>query len=270
MVLMLSAPAQAVSPTPTPAPTPAQGFNFTSDVLPLWDISGQYSNSLGQGITPVFDIVEDTFGKIHGAGTVTINNSDMTVTGTATVSGQVKSSGTVATLVSLTLVVTSGSGTAVVSGSTATSVKFTGTIKLDGEIYKGMNIMITKATAVLKLTDSVTHKRKIVSPKILTGSYPVVLDLPSNSTGGWNLALDNLMFKKNKYTGSVSVDTSTGAAEDLNATGSFLPRTGYSTLTLRGTRGEGGSVSLILSGSDTMTVHSLKGKLFGQTLNYKP
>ena len=107
----------------------------------------------------------------------------------------------------------------------------------------------------------------ILSPQIITGSYLVKFDFPTDVTGDWNLTLDTLTLNKGKYTGTGTVQTSTGATSNLTATGSYSSKTGYSTIVLKGTAGSLNTV-VTLSGT-TMTIHSMKGTLFGQSLSYK-
>ena len=259
------------SSAPSPTPTGTYSHDFSGAVLPLWDVSGDYTTGLGQDIQSSLHISEDSFGKIHGGGTIDVTGTDMTVSANITATGMVKSSGS-NSLVSLSMVATSGSGSAILSGTTSVNVLFTGTIKLNGAIYKGKEIMVTNGSAIFKLADPITRKKKTKTVKITTGSYPVVLDLPKDVTGDWNLSLDNLTLTKNKYTGVATVTTSTSGTTSLTATGSYSSKTKNSTLALKGFKGTGGSLNMILtlSGSNGMVVDRLTGKVYGQSLNYKP
>jgi hypothetical protein len=248
--------------------------DFSSGV-PLWDISGGYSGTVGKNIGLGLSISEASSGKLTGTGTFNSNDgSGNVLNSNISVSGMVKSSGT-ATLVTMTIS-GSGSGTAFVTGTTKVSgstvvtgtthaVTFTGKITLNGKIDGTHgNLVVTGGSAMVLETDLVTHKKISKSIKLQQGT---TLVLPTNVTGGWILTL-NVTPSNNKYTGSATVQTSTGGSVPLTATGSFAPATNTSAITLKGTGG--GSLSLVVStlGSN-MTVQSAKGTMYGQSVNFK-
>ena len=235
-------------------------FNGT---IPLWDISGSYTGDVGSGIQLDFTINEDASGKFTGIGTIhSDDGSGNVMTGTTTISGAVKSSGA-ATLVSMTILA-SGSGTiasglpaAIHNATTTKSVKLTGVI--DGA---GKKLRLTGGSATTKQTDFITGQKTGLSNKIAAGA---ALPLPSNVTGDWDLLL-NLSPVGTKYSGSASVQTSTGGTAPLNVTGNYGSTTGFSKIALKG---NGCKLNLIISTpGTTMTVQSVKGKLFGQSLNF--
>jgi hypothetical protein len=71
----------------------------------------------------------------------------------------------------------------------------------------------------------------------------------------------------NKYAGTASVETSTGATADFTVTGSYDSATDTSKIALTG---DGGELDLVISTSGaSLNVESAKGKVFGQKVNYK-
>jgi len=239
--------------------------DFNPDVFPLWDISGEYTADIGEGIGLDFNINEDSSGKINGIGKIIVTGTDISVTGNATVTGIVKSSGS-NSLVSLTFSATSGSGTAVVDkDGTIHDVTFVEMIKLNCVNDNATkDLKITGGSSSAKLMDLATGKKFSKSTKIALGAS---LSLPKDATGGWNLIL-HLAPNESKYLGSATVQTSNGVSVPLTATGSYNANLNSSAITLKGA---GGSMSMVVSltGSNIMTVQSVKGKLFGQSLNYR-
>lgn len=237
-------------------------FKDLSGVVSLWDISGSYSGVVGQNTGLGFSIVADPSGKFTGSGTLSSDDgSGNVMNGNGTVNGTVKGSGT-STRISMTFLA-SGTGTTVVVGGT-NNVTFTETIKLNCDI-DGSNgeLVVTGGSINAKETDLVTGKKISKSTKVWIGTP---LTMPDDVTGDWNLTL-NLIPDGTKYTGSATVQTSTGATTPLIATGSYSIQTDTSKITLKGT---GCSLNMVISTSGTnMSVQSAKGKLFGQSLNFK-
>ena len=118
---------------------------------------------------------------------------------------------------------------------------------------------------------SVTVKEKnLITCKSESRTVPLgkgaVMALPADSTGDWSLTL-NLTPNKANYTGTATVETSTGGTMQFTATGTYLAKTDTSNITLKGA---GGSLSLVISTSGSaVAVHNVKGTLLGQSVNYK-
>lgn len=262
--LMVNANSVATT-TGTFTSTPASGLYFQNfnSTPPLWDISGDYSGDIGSGIKLNFSIHQDSSGKISGAGTISSDDGSGTVlAGPATITGAVKSSGN-ATLVSMT-VLTGGSGT-VTTGQPAAihPATFTGRVDLHCEINPaGGGLVVTGRSFSARIMDSVTGRLKSQVTPIISGA---VLALPNNVNGNWNMLLD-LVTNSSKNSGQATIQTSTGFATQLSATGSYSPKTGTSKITLSG---NGCALSMVISTSGTnMTSQRLKGTVYGQKFNY--
>jgi len=234
-------------------------FDFNG-AFPVWDVSGSYSGNIGSDFDVDYSVTVESSGKFTGAGTVSRDDgSGNVLTGSATVSGRLTNSGTL-TRVALTVQV-SGAGTAKF-GPIKRAVTFAGTVKLAAEIdAAGGELFLTGGSAGIRLTDKATGIKISQTFAFPAGAS---FSLPPDVTGDWNLAM-NLAPEGNKYSGTATVRSSTGATLDLTAAGSYSPVTGSSKLKLNG---GGCSLSLVVltSGTD-LNIQSMKGKLFGQHLN---
>ena len=259
-------------------------FSYTKDfsgVVPLWDLSGFNSGEIDTGITlDNLLLNEDLSGRLttlnsyfstyyfyYGAPQLTMNDGAQTIlSGNATAAGTVSNSGTL-TRVAMT-VSASGTGTIAVSASTTHAVNFTEMLKFNGEIQvdgSSRKLVVTDGTADTRIKDTVTGKNIIKPVKQLGtgGSF----DLPANVTGDWDLTL-YLTPKGNRYDGTAVVQILPGGAvTNFIATGNYSPATSTSNITLKDT---GLNLNLVIATSgSTTTIHSLKGKIYGQTLNYQ-
>lgn len=234
--------------------------DFSGEV-PLWDISGDYTEDIPGFGTDTYTIVEDTSGALTGTGNFNFDDGTVVLNGPFTLNGKVKGSGTV-TRVSWKIFIT---GTGTVSGY---AVTFTATglenLELDSA---NRQLVLTGGRIHVTARDPATGRKKSGSFKIASGGGT---DLPTDSTGDWTL---NLMLNpvpdKTKYTGTATVETSTGGTGDLTAIGSYASKTDTSKITLKGMKGTGASLNLLIStvGSN-MTVFSAKGKLYGQKVKF--
>lgn len=266
-ILAAVAAAVLIFTSPAAFATMADGLysrHFMSGEVPVWDISGSYSDS-GFGD---FIINEDPSGALTGTGTLNIDDGFGTVlNGTLIPTGKVKSAGT-ATKVSLKFLVSNGTGTFVDDQGFSHDVTFTGTINTNSDV-DGIDseLVLTSGKITLKLQEPSTGRKGSASDTLNPGG---TLDLPSGTTGDWDLTM-TLMPDGTKYTGPVpsTVDTSNGGTTDFTATGSYTSKTDTSKITLKGPKGTGASLNLLIStvGSN-MTVNSVKGKLYGQSIKF--
>ena len=255
------------SATGTYAKSGTSGYyhDFTNQIL-LWDLTGIYQGDVTPGINLEFTISELPSGKLNGTGTLNLtatNGNLLSGSGTTTVNGTVKSSGSATTLVTMTATVKSGTGSAMVSGTTR-RFPIAGTITVNGEINPADGELMVKSGSVsLRETGRIKGKKVNEIYKFKSGG---TLMLPEDVTGAWDVMLD-LTPKRNTYSGTATVQTQPDKTTVLTATGSTAGRTKLTTLTIKG---GGASVTMIVkvSGSNGMDVQSVKGKLFGQSLKY--
>jgi hypothetical protein len=234
--------------------------NDFSGVVPVWDISGVYpSGDLG-GIDLYFSVSEDPSGKFTGGGDFDYDTGYGDIGGNITASGTVKNSGTV-TRVTMKLLL-SGSGN--IDGD---DVVFTASATYNSEIDSADSELIGSGSAKITVKDLDTGKKKSESGSL---GKDLTMELPASAIGDWNLTL-NLTTNKTKYTGTATVVTSTGATADYTATGSYTAKKDTSKITLKGTGlSKGSSLSLLISTvGANLTVDTLSGKVFGQSVKFK-
>ena len=222
-------------------------------VAPLWDISGTYSGDVGLGIGLDFSLTQSPSGAFEGSGSFDYDGLSGTINVTGTVTG---SGANPRVTMDLSL---SGSGS--VEGQ---DVSFTARAVVDYDIDAASGELdVTGGSVRVGVRDWTNHRSASETVPLAKSS---TMPLPDGVAGGWSVSL-NLAPKGDKYSGSATVVTDTGTTATLAVTGNYESKSDSSNLTLKG---PGGNVSLVVStaGGD-LTIHSLKGKLFGQSLNYK-
>jgi hypothetical protein len=233
-----------------------------SGIVPLWDISGNYSGGVA-GLELDFPITEGPSGAFTGGGPFDYDDGFGDVLdGTINVSGAVKQSDT-DPRVSMDMLI-SGTGTVVDPAGNTNDVTYAASAKLvlaidiaDGEL------VATSGSVSVTEKDLTTGKKERASESLVGGT----LTLPEDATGGWNLTL-NLTPNGTKYTGTATVQTSTGGTAEFTATGSYESKTDTSNITLKGTADD--SLKLVISTSGSlMNIQSMNGQLFGQRVNFK-
>jgi hypothetical protein len=241
----------------------ANGTYSYSGSTTVWDISGDYSGDLGLGFGLDFSITQDAFGDFEGNGSFDIEEGGNSLSGDVEAVGKVSGS---ATDPSVTMdILLSGTGTILVDDFGDTDdVTFDATTKLKLAVDAANGQLVTTSGSVtVSETDLTTGKKVKRSVPLGKGT---TLGLPSNTTGDWNLTL-NLTPAGTKYTGTASIETSTGGVMDFTATGTYSSKTDTSNIVLKG---DGGDLTLVISTSGgSITVNSMKGKVFGQSLSSK-
>ena len=228
-------------------------FDF-SNILSLWDISGIYSGDIGP-FSINFSIMENSSGQLTGTGTFYLDDLGGDIT---SISGSVTDSSTDPHVTMKMLM----SGKGVLEGEGA-KVTFSADMhyQLNGT-DKGLEHPTGSGTITIKAGGQSAHESGSFKRRALTP-----LALPVDSTGEWLLFLD-LTPEGNAYTGTASIELSTGATTDFTATGTYDSATDRSKVALAG---DAGKLDLEISTSGTMlNVESANGKVFGQTIKYQP
>jgi hypothetical protein len=236
--------------------------------VPLWDISGAYPSDISEFGAMDLVISHSPTGKLSGAGDFSAlgyyDGVDMDLAGDSVAGGAV-SGPSQNPKVTLILGV-AGSGT--VEGYSVSS--FTATLRMNLSIDTMNDRLIGHGAARITITLQNPYTGRWITR---SGSEPmggVENSLPGSADGNWSLTL-NLIPSGTRYTGTANIVTTPGSSVDFTATGTYNAKTDRSTIRLAGTgAGAGTSLTLVVSpaGQD-LTIHSLKGKLFGQSLNYK-
>ena len=250
------------------------GRDFSSSEVPLWDISGDYSDDTGIG-TNTLTISEDASGALTGTGSfnATINVDDclgspgtiVLTSNSLNVIGKINGLST-APRVSWKLSI---AGTGTVCGE---DVNFTATGNENFEL-DGVNtqLVLTGGKIQATFTDPTSGKKVGGGSQKISGGGTT--DLPTDSTGDWTLDVTlNPVPDSTKYDGTTStgtVETSTSGSADLTASGSYSSKTDTSKVTLKGEKGTGASLKLLISTTGVfMTVTGAKGKLYGQKITF--
>src|SRR6266481_1711936 len=230
-------------------------FDF-GNILPLWDISGLYSGDIGP-FSLKFLIMEDSSGRLTGTGTFYIDGLGG---GSTSISGSMTDTSTdphVAMRLQMSGKGALGGIDAKVTLSAHMHYLLNGTDKRLEHPSGSGTITIRDPSTGQTARDTGAFKRSALTP----------LALPVDSTGEWLLFL-NLTHQGNAYTGTASVELSSGATTDFTATGTYDAATDRSKVALVG---EAGKLNLGISTSGTMlNVESAQGKIFGQTIKYQP
>ncbi|MGO8700922.1 MAG: hypothetical protein ACLQVY_24795 [Limisphaerales bacterium] len=248
--------------------------NEMGSLEPLWDVSGDYTNSLNLASFN-YTLSQAASGKLSGAGKFTFvgtyDGIDFHLTnGVLKGSGAVTGAGS-AQKAAITLT-GSGTGTATYGGIALKITKFTLSTKGNGEIDGTNKLIIGTISFTLDVAfvDTANHKTKSYSKKETYKDS--VIPLPATATGAWSLALDLTPNGSKKYkTGSATVLTSAGDTATFSATGTYTSSKDTSAILLAGTgASKGRSLSLGISTSGTnLNVETLSGSLFGQSLKYQ-
>ncbi len=228
-------------------------FDF-SGVVSLWDISGAYSGGIGP-FSINLSITEAPSGKLTGTGTFNVEGLDGNI---KSVSGKITGSSN--------------------DPNVAMKMRMSGTGQLQGihakvSLAANMHYQLNsaahgldnpKGSGTLTITDLKTGQTASQSGRFKRSDL-TSLELPTDSTGGWNLSII-LTPSGNSYTGTATVELSTGATADFNVTGTYNSGTDTSKIALVG---DAGKLALVISTSGAiLDVESATGKVFGQTVKY--
>jgi len=239
-------------------------FNPSSSNALIWDISGHYSGVVfALGFDTDFTINENPDGTFSGTGTFDIEQNNTSLTGDLTVSGKVLGS-SAKTGVSMEFDLSGGGVVQVDSAGDTDNADVTFKLKPNFTV-DGQNrvLVLSGGSASTTLVDLDTNKKKTGSDKLPKGT---TFDIPAGDEGSWGLSI-TLIPNGTKYTGTASLETApNGITENFTVTGTYSARTDTSKLTLKG---NDGTLSLVISTSGpNMTVQSIKGKVFGQSIKF--
>ncbi len=229
-------------------------FDF-SGIVPLWDISGTYSGSIGPfSINP--SIAENPSGKLSGNGTFNVEGLDGDI---KSVGGKIEGPSN--------------------DPQVAIKMRMSATGELQGihakvSLVANMHYKLNSVdhelddptgSGSLTITDLKTGQTASEGGKFKRSDLTSLEGLPVDSTGGWDLSL-NLTPNGNSYTGTASVQLSTGATADFTAKGTYNSASDTSKIALVG---DAGKLALVISTSGaTLNVERATGKIFGQNVKY--
>jgi len=228
-------------------------FDFTNAVS-LWDISGTYSGGIGN-FSLNLSIAENPSGQLSGIGTFNVQGLQGSI---KSLSGKIMGSSN--------------------NPNVALKMRMSGTGQIQGihakvSLLANMHYQLNsadhgldhpKGSGTITLTDLKTGQTVSASGTFKRSGL-TSLALPIDSTGAWSLSL-TLTPNGNSYTGTASVQLSTGATADFTAKGTYNSASDTSKIALVG---DAGKLDLVISTSGaTLNVESAKGKIFGQNVKY--
>jgi hypothetical protein len=229
-------------------------FDF-SGIVALWDLSGFYSGGIGP-FSIGLSITANSSGELTGSGGFDLEGLGGDIT---SVSGSLMGSSTdphVAMKLKM-----SGKGN--LEGINAK-------VTLSGNMHYQLNsadkgLEHPSGSGTITIRDLSNGKSRSESGSFKRSAL-TALALPTNSTGGWLLFL-NLTPDRKGYTGTASIELSTGSTIDFTAAGTYDSGTDTSKVELVG---DAGKLKLVISTSGAiLNVESAKGKIFGQKINYQ-
>ncbi len=200
-------------------------FDFTGGI-PLWDISGSYSGDIGP-FSLNLSIAENPSGKLSGTGTFNVEGLHGNV---KSLSGKIMGSSNAPKVALKMRMSASGQLQGIHARVSLTANMH---YKLDSANHEldhptgSGSLTITDLTTGQTDSESGTFKRSDLSS----------MELPNDSTGAWNLSL-TLTPNGNSYTGTATVQLSTGATADFTAKGTYNSSSDTSKITLTGDAGK--------------------------------
>lgn len=229
----------------------------------LWDLSESYDTDVGIGGFNI-TIAQEPNGTLSGSGDLYVNDLGISLDMPADVSGKVSGSST-APKVTL-------DGVATFSGDYGDAYfnYLDVALKLSMEISAANGDIAGTGSGTVKYSAENLSTGKTAKGSKSASTGAVDFTLPGDVNGDWGLTL-TLTPDGTKYTGTAEVETSVGDTVDFTVTGTYSASKDTSTLALKGTGwGTGTSLNLVISTSGSnINILSCKGKLFGQTLNFK-
>jgi hypothetical protein len=228
-------------------------FDFESQGLAVWDISGTYDEEMG-GVDTTFTIDVDSQGKITGSGDASAYMMGVHVVGDLLLGGNILRAGAV-TRVNL-------------------SIKMTGTASYQGKSYK-FNVT-EKVTAAVDpdvnlLTGTVSIKANVAGRSASEkGDFEMPFD--SSIDGSWTVPINVTVDSKGKVQGTGEIWISGGRSFDSAVNGVYSAKSGLASLTIKSLEQASKGVSVKITArpqGQGMAVNTVSGKLLGQKVMKK-
>jgi hypothetical protein len=229
----------------------------------LWDVSGEYSGNLTDLGSGDFTLTLEPSGKYTGTGDLEVEGNDYP--DSVTVKGAVNGSSKKPSM-SMKLDFSATDTTIDTVFFKSITENLSGTFSFDFAESELIGKGDASAKAVYLNPKTGKYDTRSASEPFKDKELPMVSDM----TGNWALVLNLVDESDTKYSDSstASIVTSAGNSVDFTVTGTYSAEKDKSTLTLKGTKGSDCNLTLDISG-DTLTIDSISGKAFGQTLSYK-
>ena len=237
-----------VSAGPALALAPSGEFNYPVQNLPLWDLSGQYTNATIANDLIVTELQQAANGRVSGIRREVYTNGADQGVGAAYILGKVRAThSTVSSPVHWT-------GT---YSGTSRGVAFVSTLRA--------RETFTIVPATLSVTDSYRERQCVVGGRCLTTTNTITLPLPAGMDGNWTLNVKTIGVA-NTLTGTAALTLSTGRILNYQLRGRYSPRSQNGVLILTGRNEALGTFLVLSTHGPSLGLVKLRGRVLGQYL----
>ena len=227
---------------------PTGDFNYPVTNLPLWDLSGQYTNASIANDLIVTELEQAANGRISGIRSeVYTNGADQGV-------GAAYILGTVFAKPAMTGSRFHWNGS---YSGTSRGVAFVSTLRA--------RETFTIVPATLSVTDSYRERQCVVGGRCLTTTNTITLPLPAGMDGNWTLNVKTIGVA-NTLTGTAALTLSTGRILNYQLRGRYSPRSQNGVLILTGRNEPLGTFLVLSTHGPSLGLVKLRGRVLGQYL----
>ena len=237
-----------VGATSALAQAPSGTFTYSFPDLPLWDLSGQYTNTAIANDVIVTELQQTASGRITGLRTEAYTNGADQGVGAAYIAGNIVATKTT------------------ISGRLHWSGTYSGTSH--GLAFVTRTVAretLTIVPATFTVTDSYRERQCVVGGRCATTTNSLVLPLPSAMDGQWSLEVKAIGVV-NALAGTATVTLSNGRTLNYQVRGRYAPRSQNGVLVLAGRNDAAGSFLVLATHGTGLTLSKLHGRVLGQRL----
>ena len=232
------------------AVAPSGNFNYPFTNLPLWDLSGQYTNATTANDLIVTELQQAANGRISGIRSELYTNGADQGVGAAYILGTFVESPT-----------TVGSrfhwnGT---YSGTSRGIAFVSTIRARESF--------TIVPATFTVTDRYCERQCVVGGHCMTTTNTITFPLPAGMDGNWTLNVKTIGVA-NTLTGTATLTLSTGRTLTYQLRGRYASRSQNGVLVLTGRNNAVGSFLVLRTQGANLSLVKLYGRVLGQRLSW--
>jgi len=232
------------------AVAPSGNFNYPFTNLPLWDLSGQYTNATTANDLIVTELQQAANGRISGIRSELYTNGADQGVGAAYILGTFVASPT-----------TVGSrfhwnGT---YSGTSRGIAFVSTIRARESF--------TIVPATFTVTDRYCERQCVVGGHCMTTTNTITFPLPAGMDGNWTLNVKTIGVA-NTLTGTATLTLSTGRTLTYQLRGRYASRSQNGVLVLTGRNNAVGSFLVLRTQGANLSLVKLYGRVLGQRLSW--
>ena len=237
-----------VSAGPVLALAPSGDFNYPFNNLPLWDLSGQYTNTTTANDLIITEIQQAANGRISGIRSEVYTNGADQGVGAAYIFGTVAATPTA------------------VGGRFRWSGTYSGTsrgVAFVSKIRARETFVIVPAS--FTVTDSYRERQCVVGGHCLTTTNVISLPLPAGMNGRWSLNIKTIGVA-NTLTGTATLTLAGGRTLSYQLRGRYAPHSQNGVLVLTGRNEAAGSFLVLATHGTGLNLLRLHGRVLGQRI----